>query len=288
MRWLVRIIHSCFSAGQTSLSLRFQCSPEEQVLLEMVWGSHRPSALGAPSSPGDPRFSSRPSGCWPYSPCSWSGPPGLAGRAGYRPWGAEASLGLEPRLAPPTPALPTWPGVSGPLSQAAGPSGGRPLCSSRGPGWEAQLVLGSGVVSGVPWTFLSWFQTLSSAHAFAGQASTSLARPCPACSPAALLLLSGVICDPLAVTTPTPQLKGRFQGQVFWTAPFPFQFFLLPRPWLPWIEALPSEGLGHWPSEAPRSCWPLLPATVQGPFLEAWRLASLITILQTIFVKLTF
>ena len=103
MWWLVRIIHSCFSAGQTSLSLRFQCSPEEQVPLEMVWGSHRPSALGAPSSARWPAFLLPPFWLLALQPLFMERPP----RAGRARWiQSLRGRGLLRAGAPPSPPNP--------------------------------------------------------------------------------------------------------------------------------------------------------------------------------------
>ena len=109
MRWLVRIIHSHFSAGQTSLSLRFQCSPEEQVLLEMAWASDRLSAWGAPSSARWPPFLLQPFWLLGLQPLFTERPPG-ADRAtqdtdpeGPRP----PPQSWSPRPAPCS-AHPTW------------------------------------------------------------------------------------------------------------------------------------------------------------------------------------
>ena len=212
MRWLVRIIHSRFSAGQTSLSLRFQCSPEEQVLLEMAWASDRLSAWGASSSARRPPFLLRPFWLLGLQPLFTERPSEADGATqdtdpeGPRP----PPQGWSPR---PAPRSATRPGVSEPLSQAWEKS----LCSSGGPGWEAQLS----------WA-LTWFLGLP---AFPFPASDSeqcacicrtsqhlLASPCPACSPAAFLLLSGVTPPQLPATA--PQLNVR--EQVVWTACFPF------------------------------------------------------------------
>lgn len=154
-------------------------------------------------------------------------PQGWSGVQDTDPEGLRPPQGWSPAC-PPAPTLPTRPGESRLLSQASsGPSGGRPLCSS-GARLGGTAVLGSGVVSGVSQTFLSRFQTLSSARAFARQASTSLASPCPACSPAALLLLSGVTCDPSHCYHPHARSsvsKGRFSGLPRFPSSFP-----LPRP----------------------------------------------------------
>ena len=88
-----------------------------------------------PHLPGDPRFSSGPSGCWACSPCSRRGPPRLTGQCRTQTLRGRGRLRRAGAPAQP-PALPTRPGVSEPLSQAREKS----LCSSGGPGWEAQLT----------------------------------------------------------------------------------------------------------------------------------------------------